>query len=105
LTPLMTKLTFLATMGEDKSSCGFSSACDTPSLAEVPETKFRRKSEDVVVEEAGENERKSMEAQLFICAQQNMTMLLVLEPGSAARQELIQTMVRPLRKFKKENQC
>jgi Hermansky-Pudlak syndrome 4 protein len=106
LTPLMTKLTILA-MSEEKSSCGFSSWGDpsgggTPCIPELPEiqSKFRRqhsnKSDDSL-DEMNESEKQFVKpVEIFICGQQNMTMLLIMEHGSAARQELIQTMVSDL---------
>lgn len=104
LTPLMTKLSILA-MTEDRSS-GFSSWDTTPGVVpneqptpggDGPISKpFRRRSsvklEDVV--EFSDDDNGGMQrCQLFICSQQNMTLLLIMDDGAATKQELVQAMV------------
>lgn len=106
LTPLITKLSILA-MNDERSS-GFSSWDTTPGVelaTPLDSTKlFRRRSSvklddvDLIdvdantnVTEIDENDMKRVE--LFICGQNNMTVLLLMEEGSAEKQELIQAMV------------
>lgn len=102
LTPLMTKLSVLA-MSEERSS-GFSSWDTTPGAVApsnemgIPSdtTKsFRRRSsvkiDDIAEMTASNGERTR--CQLFICGQQNMTMLLLMENGAGEKQEVIQAMV------------
>lgn len=106
LTPLITKLSILA-MNDERSS-GFSSWDTTPGVelaTPLDSTKlFRRRSsvklEDVDLvdgntvrnlTEMDENDMKRVE--LFICGQNNMTVLLLMEEGSAVKQELVQAMV------------
>lgn len=98
LTPLMTKLSILA-MNDERSS-GFSSWDTTPGV-ELPTPSdgaksFRRRSsvkcEDVadVVSDVN-NQRQRVE--MFICGQQNMTLVLLLEENSCQKHELVQAMV------------
>lgn len=101
LTPLMTKLSILA-MTDERSS-GFSSWDTTPGV-ELPTPSdggklFRRRSsvkcEDVVdfsEEKNLNNQRQRVE--MFICGQQNMTLVLLLEENSCLKRELVQAMVR-----------
>lgn len=118
LTPLMTKLSMLA-MTDERSS-GFSSWDTTPGCgldllatpsADAPKM-FRRRSssssarfEDLV--ECGEYDGtdpdkatatavvndEMQRCELFVCGQQNMTMLLVLEQAAGQQRELVQKMV------------
>lgn len=100
LTPLMTKLSILA-MNDERSS-GFSSWDTTPGveLATPDGGKlFRRRSsvkcEDVVdfTEEKNLNNQRQR-VEMFICGQQNMTLVLLLEEKSCQKRELVQAMVR-----------
>lgn len=101
LTPLMTKLSILA--GNDERSSGFSSWDTTPGVdmaTPVDGTKmFRRRSSikyEDVADISNDDATKSNEMQrceLYICGQQNMTMLLLLEESSANKHELVQAMV------------
>lgn len=98
LTPLMSKLTVLAGNTNDERSSGFSSWDTTPGLVDlatpIDVTKlFRRRSsikydDDIV--EMGDGMQK---VELFICGQQNMTLILLLEENSGRKQELVQSMV------------
>lgn len=101
LTPLMTKLSILA-MNEERSS-GFSSWDTTPGvdlMTPSDGTKmFRRRSsvkcEDIIdsVDERNlTTQRQRVET--FICGQQSMTLLLLLEENSCQKRELVQSMVR-----------
>lgn len=105
LTPLMTKLSILA-MTDDRSS-GFSSWDTTPGV--VPNDQptpggdgtiskpFRRRSSvklEDVVEFSDDSTGGMQRCQLFICSQQNMTMLLIMDDGAATKHELVQAMVR-----------
>lgn len=104
LTPLMTKLSILA-MTDDRSS-GFSSWDTTPGVVpNDPSTPcgdgtigkpFRRRSSvklEDVVEFSDDSNGGMQRCQLFICSQQNMTMLLIMDDGAATKQELVQAMV------------
>lgn len=113
LTPLMTKLSILA-MNDERSS-GFSSWDTTPGCgldlatpsADAPKMFRRRSSSSTRFEdlaEFGEHEESNSDAavvlsnemqrcELFVCGQQNMTMLLVLEQSAGQKQELVQKMV------------
>lgn len=117
LTPLMTKLSILA-MNDERSS-GFSSWDTTPGCglelatpsADAPKMFRRRSSSSTRFEDLAElgeydggdpaavvllsSERQRCE--LFVCGQQNMTMLLVLEQAAGQKQELVQRMVRTVR--------
>lgn len=101
LTPLMTKLSILA-MNDERSS-GFSSWDTTPGI-ELPTPSdgvklLRRRSsvkcDDVVDfndEKNLDNQRQRVE--MFICGQQNMTLILLLEENSCQKRELVQSMVK-----------
>lgn len=100
LTPLMTKLSILA-MNDERSS-GFSSWDTTPGVelatpCDGPKMVRRRSSvkcEDVVDindERNLSNQRQRVE--MFICGQQNMTLVLLLEENSCQKRELVQSMV------------
>lgn len=112
LTPLMTKLSILA-MNDERSS-GFSSWDTTPGCgldlatpsADAPKMFRRRSSSSSRFEDLAElrecdgsepnavvlgNEMQRCE--LFVCGQQNMTMLMVLEQSAGQKQELVQKMV------------
>lgn len=104
LTPLMTKLSILA-MTDDRSS-GFSSWDTTPGV--VPNDQptpggdgtfskpFRRRSSvkmEDVIELSVDSNGGMQRCQLFICSQQNMTMLLIMDDGAATKHELVQSMV------------
>lgn len=101
LTPLMTKLSILA-MNDERSS-GFSSWDTTPGVelaTPLDGTKMMRrrssiKCEDVVDindERNLNNQRQRVE--MFICGQQNMTLVLLLEENSCQKREIVQAMVR-----------
>lgn len=103
LTPLMTKLSLLS---EERSS-GFSSWDTTPG-GPVPQiemgtntpndTSFRRRSSmkmDDVIDGPTSSDGELTRCQLFICGQQNMTMLLLMENGAGEKQDVIQAMVCP----------
>ncbi|KAJ6649366.1 Hermansky-Pudlak syndrome 4 protein [Pseudolycoriella hygida] len=99
LTPLMTKLSILA-MNDERSS-GFSSWDTTPGVelsTPADATKmFRRRSsvkcEDVVDINNERNLSHQRErVEMFICGQQNMTMMLLLEENSCQKRELVQAM-------------
>lgn len=108
LTPLMTKLSILA-MNDERSS-GFSSWDTTPGCglelatpsADAPKM-FRRRSSSTTryedLPEFGENPEQTtlgsdmQRCELFVCGQQNMTMLLILEQAAGQKQELVQGMV------------
>lgn len=103
LTPLMTKLSILA-MNDERSS-GFSSWDTTPGCGGDQTTPgestkmFRRRSsikyEDIVDlnEESASKCNEMQRCELFVCGQQNMTMLLLLEESSARKHELVQALV------------
>lgn len=101
LTPLMTKLSILA-MNDERSS-GFSSWDTTPGvdlMTPSDGTKmFRRRSsakcEDIIdsVDAVNLNSQRQR-VETFICGQQNMTLLLLLEENSCQKRELVQSMVR-----------
>lgn len=101
LTPLMTKLSILA-MNDERSS-GFSSWDTTPGveLATPSDgTKMLRRRSSVKCEDVVDinddrnlnNQRQRVE--MFICGQQNMTLVLLLEENSCQKREIVQAMVR-----------
>ncbi len=101
LTPLMTKLSILA-MNDERSS-GFSSWDTTPGVelaTPLDGTKmFRRRSsvkcEDVVdINDERNLSHQRQRVEMFICGQQNMTLVLLLEENSCLKRELVQGMVR-----------
>ncbi|KAG4074157.1 hypothetical protein HA402_014362 [Bradysia odoriphaga] len=99
LTPLMTKLSILAL--NDERSSGFSSWDTTPGVDLVTPSDgakmFRRRSsvkcEDIMdsVDERNLNSQRQR-VETFICGQQNMTLLLLLEENSCQKRELVQSM-------------
>lgn len=108
LTPLITKLSILA-MNDERSS-GFSSWDTTPGIelaTPLDSAKlFRRRSsvraEDTEqVSENADSSQKSTDydendlkkVELFICGQNSMTMLLLMEEGYSQKQEVVQSMV------------
>lgn len=108
LTPLISKLSILAT--NDERSAGFSSWDTTPGIelaTPLDSVKmFRRRSsikaddidsiqslDDGSLRASDSNELIKVE--LFICGQNNMTMLLVLKEDFGQKQENIQAMVNP----------
>lgn len=103
LTPLITKLSILA-MSDDRGN-GFSGWDATPGIevaTPIDGAKlFRRRSsvktEDVeTVTDSAEKSADSGETkkvELFICGQNNMTMLLLMEEGSAQKQDVVHSMV------------
>lgn len=101
LTPLMTKLSILA-MNDERSS-GFSSWDTTPGVelaTPCDGTKMLRRRSSVKCEDVVDindernlnNQRQRVE--MFICGQQNMTLVLLLEENSCQKRELVQAMVR-----------
>lgn len=108
LTPLMAKLTILEANMNDERSSGFSSYDTTPGYsgavcADILQTpidiktfNYKRKPslprENIEVELRDGNILKKVD--LFICGQQNMTMLLIMEEHSSKKQDLIQTLVK-----------
>lgn len=99
LTPLMNKLTILA-MADERSS-GFSSWDTTPGVDVQPFTpidgnKLFKRRQSLKFEETSfedSNGESLQKVELFVCGQQNMTLLLLLEENSGQKQELIQAMV------------
>lgn len=107
LTPLITKLSILA-MNDERSS-GFSSWDTTPGIelaTPLDGSKLFRRRSSVKAEEieaiglkgpintksdVDDTEMKKVE--LFICGQNNMTLLLLMEDGVGERQENIHSMV------------
>lgn len=108
LTPLISKLSFLA-MNDERSS-GFSSWDTTPGIelaTPIDGTKLFRRRSSIKAEDTeqvsanvdtqsvnidcDENDLKKVE--LFICGQNNMTMLLLIEEGYGQKQEIVQSMV------------
>lgn len=102
LTPLMTKLSILA-MNDERSS-GFSSWDTTPGCVELATPSdgskmFRRRSSVKCEDVVDINDEKNLNSQrqrveMFICGQQNMTLVLLLEENSCQKRELVQGMVR-----------
>lgn len=94
LTPLMAKLTILAMDSERGSS--FEGDYDfTPGSVDPSSLLTRRRSSqpktdpDTSVMDFGENLEK---VNLFVCGQQNMTLVMLLEDGAAQKQKLIQNL-------------
>lgn len=103
LTPLMTKLSILA-MNDERSS-GFSSWDTTPGVelaTPLDGTKMIRRRSSVKCEDVVDindernlnNQRQRVE--MFICGQQNMTLVLLLEENSCQKRELVHAMVNIL---------
>lgn len=105
LTPLMSKLTILAM--SDQQSSGFSSWDTTPGcnfnnpMTPLEYQPKRRKSKTFApngsVNEGGETlsdgeTTKSVKVELFICVQQNMTLVLVLQEKSCDKEEMIHSL-------------
>lgn len=100
LTPLMSKLTLLAMTETEIHSSGFSSFdIQTPttnyySNLETPiDNKFfssRLKTEDDIVEDESD---EMVKVDLFICGQQNMSLILIMDENSSSSQSLVQSMV------------
>lgn len=108
LTPLITKLSILA-MNDERSS-GFSSWDTTPGIelaTPLDGSKLFRRRSSVKADEAEtvgtkvpsstlsdteDSEMKKVE--LFICGQNNMTLLLLMEDGVGERQDIVHSMVR-----------
>lgn len=106
LTPLITKLSILA-MSEERSS-GFSSWDTTPGIelaTPLDGAKLFRRRSSIKAEDAesiqsfDENRSKAsdnndlVKVELFICGQNNMTMLLIIREDFGQKQENIQAMV------------
>lgn len=105
LTPLMSKLTILAM--NDQQSSGFSSWDTTPGCSfNNPMTPLeyqpkRRKSKTFpseLLENDGEvlsdsETSKPVKVELFICVQQNMTLVLILQEKSSEREDMIHSLV------------
>lgn len=107
LTPLITKLSILA-MNDERSS-GFSSWDTTPGIelaTPLDGSKLFRRRSSVKSEEteaigmrvpaSAQTDIEDMEmkkVELFICGQNNMTLLLLMEDGIGARQEIVHSMV------------
>ncbi|XP_049282003.1 uncharacterized protein LOC125763193 [Anopheles funestus] len=102
LTPLMTKLTVLAM--NDTESSGVSSWDTTPgcsyNMAISPQEYIpqRRKSQDISQSVASSNglpagdEKALVKVDLFVCVQQNMTLILVMQEKNCKNQRLVQTL-------------
>ena len=107
LTPLMSKLTLLAMNENDIHSSGFSSfEMQTPttnyySNLETPiDNKFflsRLKNEEEAVEDESD---EMVKVDLFICGQQNMSLILIMDENSSSSQTLVQSMVITITYFK-----
>lgn len=110
LTPLITKLSILA-MNDERSS-GFSSWDTTPGVelaTPLDGAKLFRRRSSVKAEETehvGTNASTNAQAEvedtemkkveLFICGQNNMTLLLLMDDGVGERQEIVHSMVRTI---------
>uniref|UniRef100_A0A182UCC7 CCZ1/INTU/HPS4 third Longin domain-containing protein n=1 Tax=Anopheles melas TaxID=34690 RepID=A0A182UCC7_9DIPT len=102
LTPLMTKLTVLAL--NDTESSGVSSWDTTPgcsyNMAISPQDYIpqRRKSQDISLSVApplgvlAGDENALVKVDLFVCVQQNMTLILVMQEKNCKNQRLVQTL-------------
>uniref|UniRef100_A0A182PTC0 CCZ1/INTU/HSP4 first Longin domain-containing protein n=1 Tax=Anopheles epiroticus TaxID=199890 RepID=A0A182PTC0_9DIPT len=103
LTPLMTKLTVLAL--NDTESSGVSSWDTTPgcsyNMAISPQEYIpqRRKSQDIISQPAATSngvpagdENSLVKVDLFVCVQQNMTLILVMQEKNCKNQRLVQTL-------------
>ncbi|KFB37508.1 AGAP004466-PA-like protein [Anopheles sinensis] len=101
LTPLMTKLTVLAM--NDPESSGVSSWDTTPgcsyNMAMSPQEYIpqRRKSQDIS-QGAGsqangsDDDKALVKVELFVCVQQNMTLVLVMQERNSKNQRLVQAL-------------
>lgn len=108
LTPLITKLSILA-MSEERSS-GFSSWDATPGIeiaTPIDSAKLFRRRSSVKAEDTDQiqhsdssrsigsfDENNMKKVELFICGQNNMTMLMLLQENFSQKQENIQALVR-----------
>uniref|UniRef100_A0A182Q042 CCZ1/INTU/HSP4 first Longin domain-containing protein n=1 Tax=Anopheles farauti TaxID=69004 RepID=A0A182Q042_9DIPT len=102
LTPLMTKLTVLAM--NDTESSGVSSWDTTPgcsyNMAISPQEYIpqRRKSQDISLAAIPSNgvtaadDNALVKVDLFVCVQQNMTLILVMQEKNCKNQRLVQTL-------------
>ncbi|XP_037917934.1 uncharacterized protein LOC119655874 isoform X3 [Hermetia illucens] len=95
LTPLMTKLSILAS--NDERSSGFASWDTTPAIEAATPLEshkgLRRKSSLRYDEIApGTTDQGYQKVELYVCGQQNMTLLLLMEEGAGKKQELVQAM-------------
>ncbi|XP_058820648.1 uncharacterized protein LOC131682876 isoform X3 [Topomyia yanbarensis] len=102
LTPLMSKLTLLAM--NDQQSSGFSSWDTTPggsynnSLTPLDYQPKRRKSISFPFNAASKDDTsdgevtKLTKVDLFICVQQNMTLVLILQERSCEKEEMIHSL-------------
>ncbi|XP_062545080.1 uncharacterized protein LOC134211818 isoform X3 [Armigeres subalbatus] len=103
LTPLMSKLTILAI--NDQQSSGFSSYDTTPgcsfnnAMTPLDYQPKRRKSKTFsgapVYDEnclLDNDISKSVKVELFICVQQNMTLVLILQEKSSEKEEMIHSL-------------
>uniref|UniRef100_A0A182JB84 Phosphoadenosine phosphosulphate reductase domain-containing protein n=1 Tax=Anopheles atroparvus TaxID=41427 RepID=A0A182JB84_ANOAO len=103
LTPLMTKLTVLAM--NDPESSGVSSWDTTPgcsyNMAMSPQEYIpqRRKSQDISQSAGaplnganGDDEKALVKVELFVCVQQNMTLVLVMQERNSKNQRLVQAL-------------
>uniref|UniRef100_A0A336M0T0 CSON006812 protein n=1 Tax=Culicoides sonorensis TaxID=179676 RepID=A0A336M0T0_CULSO len=94
LTPLMAKLTILAMDGEIHR--GFDVDCEQTTESDLTSMlKKCRKSDtkdDIDTKKKLDIDTKMEKVDLFVCGQQNMTLIIILEPGSVQRQNLIQTL-------------
>ncbi|XP_055635243.1 uncharacterized protein LOC129775062 isoform X2 [Toxorhynchites rutilus septentrionalis] len=101
LTPLMSKLTFINS-NNDLQSSGFSSNDTTPGNFNILATPLeyqtkRKKSKNTAIQSATENlleqdVTKPVKVELFVCVQQNMTLVLVLQDKSCEKEEIINTL-------------
>lgn len=98
LTPLMTKLSILAMHEEGSSGCA--SWDTTPGIEFATPidgaAKFIRRKSSVKFDEliGGTDTEEMQKCELFICSQQSITMILLMEENSCEKQELIQAMVK-----------
>ncbi|ETN61634.1 hypothetical protein AND_006701 [Anopheles darlingi] len=104
LTPLMTKLTVLA--ANDPESSGVSSWDTTPgcsyNMAISPQEYIpqRRKSQDIQQQQLStvngaareDDDKPLVKVELFVCVQQNMTLVLVMQEKNCKNQRLVQTL-------------
>lgn len=96
LTPLMNKLTLLA-MNDEKSS-GFSSWDATPgaeilSPIDGKPMNFKRRQSIKCDEISDETNTEALQrVELFVCGQQNMTLLVLIDENSNERQDLVHAM-------------
>lgn len=95
LTPLMAKLSVLA-IYEDKYSSCINSADKLQGVDSTTTEKKCRSDKGLLVHQSSNERLQSangfQKIELYLCVQQNMTMVLLLEHGSALKQDLVQTM-------------